>query len=83
VVFLTLGQVPIAEAMREMLESFRLPGEAQQIERITDTFAAKYFGSEPGMLHLALEVGLLMHLSFKPRSVPEMRSTFYHMPLSC
>ncbi|KAG8832745.1 GDP/GTP exchange factor for ARF [Serendipita sp. 399] len=39
--------VPIAEAMREMLESFRLPGEAQQIERITDTFAAKYFASKP------------------------------------
>lgn len=40
-------EVPIAEAMREMLESFRLPGESQQIERITDTFAAKYFASKP------------------------------------
>ncbi|KIM32215.1 hypothetical protein M408DRAFT_326851 [Serendipita vermifera MAFF 305830] len=39
--------VPIAEAMREMLEAFRLPGESQQIERITDTFAAKYFNSQP------------------------------------
>ncbi|KAG8844780.1 GDP/GTP exchange factor for ARF, partial [Serendipita sp. 405] len=41
------NEVPIAEAMREMLESFRLPGESQQIERITDTFAAKYFSTKP------------------------------------
>ena len=34
--------------MREMLESFRLPGESQQIERVTDTFAAKFFASNPG-----------------------------------
>lgn len=34
--------------MREMLESFRLPGEAQQIARITETFASAYFAAEPG-----------------------------------
>jgi brefeldin A-resistance guanine nucleotide exchange factor 1 len=34
--------------MREMLESFRLPGEAQQIERITSTFAEIFFASGPG-----------------------------------
>lgn len=38
---------PIAEALREMLESFRLPGESQQIERITQTFASTYFAAEP------------------------------------
>ncbi|KAJ3778565.1 hypothetical protein FB446DRAFT_840732 [Lentinula raphanica] len=38
---------PIAEAMRELLESFRLPGESQQIARITETFASKYFAAEP------------------------------------
>ncbi|EIW85385.1 Sec7-domain-containing protein [Coniophora puteana RWD-64-598 SS2] len=37
----------IADAMREMLETFRLPGEAQQISRITETFASVYFASEP------------------------------------
>ncbi|ORY06583.1 Sec7-domain-containing protein [Basidiobolus meristosporus CBS 931.73] len=37
----------IDEAMREMLETFRLPGEAQQIERIVETFATAYFASEP------------------------------------
>jgi len=31
-----------------MLEAFRLPGEAQQIARITETFASIYFASEPG-----------------------------------
>jgi brefeldin A-resistance guanine nucleotide exchange factor 1 len=34
--------------MRELLEAFRLPGEAQQIARITETFASIYFASEPG-----------------------------------
>lgn len=38
---------PIAEAMREMLEAFRLPGESQQISRITETFAKIYFASDP------------------------------------
>ena len=35
--------------MRELLEAFRLPGEAQQISRITETFAEIYFASGPGM----------------------------------
>jgi len=34
--------------MREMLETFRLPGESQQIARITETFASIYFASGPG-----------------------------------
>ncbi|KAG8732421.1 GDP/GTP exchange factor for ARF [Ceratobasidium sp. 423] len=38
---------PIAEAMRELLESFRLPGEAQPIARITETFAKQFFSCEP------------------------------------
>ncbi|KAN0061081.1 GDP/GTP exchange factor for ARF [Thecaphora frezii] len=38
---------PIAEAFREMLESFRLPGEAQQIDRITEIFAKTYFATDP------------------------------------
>ncbi|KAH9030672.1 Sec7-like domain is implicated in guanine nucleotide exchange function [Lactarius pseudohatsudake] len=38
---------PIADAMREMLETFRLPGEAQQIARITETYAEIYFASQP------------------------------------
>ncbi|CAI2169955.1 2331_t:CDS:10 [Funneliformis geosporum] len=35
----------VDEALREMLEAFRLPGEAQQIERIMETFSVTYFES--------------------------------------
>ncbi|RKP16849.1 SEC7-like protein [Rozella allomycis CSF55] len=31
------------EALRLLLESFRLPGESQQIERIVETFSKIYF----------------------------------------
>ncbi|WFD20073.1 GDP/GTP exchange factor for ARF [Malassezia caprae] len=37
----------VAEAMRALCEAFRLPGEAQQIARITETFAHKYFLTRP------------------------------------
>ncbi|KZT03523.1 Sec7-domain-containing protein [Laetiporus sulphureus 93-53] len=37
----------VADAMRELLETFRLPGESQQINRITETFAEVYFAAEP------------------------------------
>ncbi|KAI0811245.1 Sec7-domain-containing protein [Irpex lacteus] len=37
----------VADAMRDMLEAFRLPGESQQISRITETFAEIYFASGP------------------------------------
>lgn len=33
--------------MRQVLETFRLPGEAQQIARITETFAEHYFSFAP------------------------------------
>lgn len=35
------------EAFRMVLETFRLPGESQQIIRVTDTFAEAYFESGP------------------------------------
>ena len=41
------GECDVAEAMRALCEAFRLPGEAQQIARITETFARKYFASRP------------------------------------
>lgn len=34
-----------------MLETFRLPGEAQQINRIAETFAEVYFATGPGRSH--------------------------------
>ena len=45
-----------------MLEAFRLPGEAQQIERIMETFATAYFASGPrtfdGLLSLFVDMRL-------------------------
>ncbi|CAO1633127.1 unnamed protein product [Parajaminaea phylloscopi] len=38
---------PLSEAMREMLESFRLPGESQQINRIAEIFSKVYFATSP------------------------------------
>ncbi|KAF5344049.1 hypothetical protein D9757_013881 [Collybiopsis confluens] len=37
----------VANAMREMLETFRLSGESQQIARITEVFAATFFAAKP------------------------------------
>lgn len=37
----------IADALRELLESFRLPGEAQPISRITETFSEHFFSFHP------------------------------------
>lgn len=39
--------IDVAEAMRALCEAFRLPGEAQQIARVTETFAAAYFATKP------------------------------------
>lgn len=41
-------QKGVAEALRELLETFRLPGESQQIARITNTFANHFMTYEPG-----------------------------------
>lgn len=35
------------EALRMVLETFRLPGESQQIMRVTDTFAEVFYESSP------------------------------------
>lgn len=40
--------------MRDLLETFRLPGESQQINRITETFAEIYFATQPGGCPLSL-----------------------------
>ncbi|KAF9978303.1 GDP/GTP exchange factor for ARF [Actinomortierella ambigua] len=37
----------VDEALRELLETFRLPGESQQIERIMELFASTYFATKP------------------------------------
>lgn len=40
----------IDEALRSMLEKFRLPGESQLIERILDTFSTHWFEQNKGIL---------------------------------
>ena len=45
--FADFEQKSIADAMRELLETFRLPGEAQPIARITETFAEHFFSFQP------------------------------------
>lgn len=47
ILLLTSPQKIICDAMRELLEAFRLPGESQQIARITETFAEVYFATSP------------------------------------
>ena len=44
------SQAVISDAMRELLEAFRLPGEAQQIARITEVFAEVYFNAQTSAL---------------------------------
>ena len=39
------------EALRDMLTTFRLPGESQQIDRIMMTFAKRFFESGPEEVH--------------------------------
>lgn len=41
------------EAMREIFAAFRLPGEAQQIERIIEKFAEHYVAGENNIKHVA------------------------------
>lgn len=38
----------VGEALRDLLTRFRLPGEAQQIDRMMESFAARYHEANPG-----------------------------------
>ncbi|KAJ7777484.1 Sec7 domain-containing protein [Mycena olivaceomarginata] len=51
----------IADAMRDLLETFRLPGESQQIARIKETFTSIYFTSEPDEIQNEDAVYVLAH----------------------
>lgn len=58
--------------MREMLETLRLPGEAQQIDRIAETFASVYFASKPGKYrylwyHFIAEIYFTAHFQLKSK----------------
>lgn len=47
---LDFANLRIDEALRAMLEKFRLPGESQLIERILDTFSIHWFEQNKGIL---------------------------------
>ncbi|KAG9102674.1 GDP/GTP exchange factor for ARF [Ceratobasidium sp. 370] len=79
---------PIAEAMRELLESFRLPGEAQPIARITETFAKAFFAagppgikSEDAVFVLAYSVIMLNTDLHNPQNRKRMAITDYQKNL--
>lgn len=41
----------LVQAMREFLLRFRLPGEAQKIDRIMESFARQYCAQNPGIFN--------------------------------
>ncbi|KAG9093300.1 GDP/GTP exchange factor for ARF [Ceratobasidium sp. UAMH 11750] len=78
----------IAEAMRELLESFRLPGESQPIARITETFAKAFFAagppgikSEDAVFVLAYSVIMLNTDLHNPQNRKRMTITDYQKNL--
>jgi len=50
---LDFSQFTFDEALRFFLSTFRLPGEAQQIDRIVQNFAERYHALHPGVFSMA------------------------------
>ncbi|KAG0150678.1 hypothetical protein CROQUDRAFT_651889 [Cronartium quercuum f. sp. fusiforme G11] len=48
--FMDFSNMKFTEAMRNFLQAFRLPGEAQKIDRFMLKFAERYFQGNPGTL---------------------------------
>ena len=48
----------IDDALRSLLSYFRLPGEAQKIDRIMEKFAERYCKDNPGMLSVLTDLQL-------------------------
>ncbi len=44
----------LVQALRQFLWSFRLPGEAMQIDRVMEAFAGRYCEQNPGELELKI-----------------------------
>lgn len=57
--YLDLTNLDIDEAIRLLLSRFRLPGEAQQIERVVDFFSQIYYRDNPGVFE-NYEVGFIL-----------------------
>lgn len=48
-------------ALRDVLSTFRLPGEAQQIERLMEAFAHEYFFAQPVVRLIQLYICTVPH----------------------
>lgn len=68
--------------MRELLEAFRLPGEAQPIARITEVFAEHYISFKPGKSARLPQPNSSLTGAFrvKWKSRIQMQPTFWHTP---
>ncbi|KAI3459082.1 hypothetical protein Pfo_015745 [Paulownia fortunei] len=74
-------------AIREFLKGFRLPGEAQKIDRIMEKFAERYCADNPGLFKnadtayvLAYAIIMLNADAHNPMVWPKMsKSDFIHM----
>lgn len=67
------------DALRMFLAGFKLPGEAQKIDRFMEAFSAEYFRANPGVFNeqdtaytLAFSVIMLNTDHFNPRCVPSL-----------
>lgn len=49
--YIDFSKLEFDNALREFLSRFRLPGEAQQIDRIMECFAQRYHANNPGIFH--------------------------------
>lgn len=79
---LYLQEMELDTALRKFLSTFRLPGEAQKIDRMMETFASKYVVDNPGRFATAdcayvLAFSLIMlHTDAHSRSIkPENKMT--------
>ena len=80
---LDFGALDIDGALRVFLKTFRLPGEAQKIDRLMDAFAAAYFTANPGgpiakpdaAYVLAFAIIMLNTDSHNPSIKPENKMT--------
>ena len=58
----------IIEALRDFLWNFRLPGEAQKIDRMTENFAQRYCECNPEIFTAPGEKILLNVLTFRNKT---------------
>lgn len=53
----------IVAALRHFLEGFRLPGEAQKIDRLMEKFASRYFENNPGGVFASADTAYVLAYS--------------------